>query len=114
MHCRRGEPGAPADLERRLAWAATRTVVQLLLVGYIHKWVFDLDHPAALAPVLTVMIVAAGLSAVRRPSRTFSGATWRACITLLICGLTTTFAVTHLVVGVTPWYRPQYVIPLLA
>ena len=28
------------DLERKLAWAALRTVVQLLAIGYVLGWVF--------------------------------------------------------------------------
>ena len=32
------------DLERKLAWAAVRTVVQLLLIGYVLGWVFAFDR----------------------------------------------------------------------
>jgi len=34
--------GLRLGLERRLAWASVRTVAQLLLVGYILKWVFGI------------------------------------------------------------------------
>ena len=33
--------------------------------------------------------------------------------TLFLCGLLTTFMVTQTVIRVDPWYKPQYVIPLL-
>ena len=101
------------QLERRLALAAFRTVVQLLLVGYLLKYVFALNHPGALAPILAVMILAAAHSAVTRPSRTYPGATLNAFITLTLCGIATTFTVTQLIIQVSPWYKPQYVIPLL-
>ena len=105
--------GLRLGLERRLALASVRTVVQLLLIGYVLKWVFDQSSPLTLILALTLMLVAASRAAVARSSRTFSGATGRAFVTLVLCGLATTFTVTELVIGVEPWYEPRYVIPLL-
>jgi putative ABC transport system permease protein len=102
-----------AGLERKLAVAAVRTVVQLLLVGYVLSWVFRIEEPLVLAGVLLVMIAAAGRAAVARSSRTFSGAQLRAFGTLVLTGCATTFVVTAVVIRVDPWWRPQYVIPLL-
>lgn len=100
-------------LEQKLAVASVRTVVQLLLVGWVLRFVFDLDHPLAVAAIVTVMIAVAGRAAVTRSGRAYRGAYVRAFGTLAITGVVTTMAVTSLVVGVEPWYRPQYVIPLL-
>jgi putative ABC transport system permease protein len=100
-------------LERRLAIASVRTVVQLLLVGYILRFVFDLDQFLPILTVALIMTLFAGRTAVQRPSRTFKGATWRACATLVLTGLLTVFLVTKLIVGAEPWYEPQYLIPLL-
>ena len=100
-------------LERRLALAAIRTVVQLLLVGYVLKWVFGLGTLPAVGGMATVMIVMASRAAVQRSSRTFGGAIPLAFLTLFVVGLLTTTAVTALVISVDPWYRPRYFIPLL-
>lgn len=100
-------------MEKQLALAAVRTVVQLLLVGQILKVVFDLDAPLPVLGVLGLMIAASGRAAVARPSRTFGGAYLRAFSTLALTGLLTTFTVTGLIIGVEPWFRPQYLIPLL-
>jgi putative ABC transport system permease protein len=100
-------------LERRLALASVRTVVQLLLIGYVLEWVFAVDVPWAILGVLAVMIAAAGRAAVHRVSRTFRGAHLASFATLAITGTATTFTVTGAVIGVEPWWRPQYVIPLL-
>ncbi|MBN2309728.1 MAG: iron export ABC transporter permease subunit FetB [Candidatus Hydrogenedentes bacterium] len=100
-------------LERRLAIGAVRAVVQLLLVGVVLKFVFGLDSAAAVLGLLLFMAVAASVAAVRRPARRYRGGLWRAFLTLSVTGLLTTFTVTGLIVGVEPWYRPQYVIPLL-
>ncbi len=100
-------------LEKRLAIASVRTVVQLLLVGYILKIVFRLDNPAAVGAAMLVMLIAASVNAVRRPSRTYTGAAAHAFATLVLCGLVTTFTVTGAIIGVKPWFEPQYVIPVL-
>jgi len=105
--------GLRLGLERRLALASVRTVVQLLLIGYVLKWIFDHSSPITLFLALALMLVAASRAAVARSDRTFKGATSRAFVTLVLCGLATTFTVTELVIGVGPWYEPRYVIPLL-
>jgi len=100
-------------LERRLAIAAFRTVVQLLLIGYVLRWVFDIYNPLALVPIIVLMTIAASREAVRRPSRTYRNAAWHAFATLVLCSLLTTFTVTGVIIREQSWYRAQYVIPLL-
>jgi putative ABC transport system permease protein len=101
------------NLEKRLAWAAARTVVQLLLVGYVLKFVFAQNSLLAVLGMALLMIVAASRAAVQRSARSFAGASWRAFLTLTVCGILTTIVVTALVIGVDPWYRPRYLVPLL-
>ena len=100
-------------LERRLALASVRTVVQLLLVGYVLQWVFDPAHVLMIIPIVVVMVAVASRSAVMRANRSFVGVTWRAFGTLVLTSLVTTVIVTDIVIGAEPWYGPQYLIPLL-
>lgn len=100
-------------LESKLLVASVRTVVQLLLVGYVLEWVFHIENPLVLGAVLLVMTAAAGRAAVTRSSRTFAGAGLGAFATLVLTGLATTFTVTSAIIGVRPWYHAQYVVPLL-
>jgi putative ABC transport system permease protein len=100
-------------LGRRLAVASLRTVVQLLLVGYVLRWVFALASPFLVLAVALVMIGAAARAATERPTRTYAGATRGAFAMLTATGLVTTIGATQLVIGVHPWWRPQYLIPLL-
>lgn len=100
-------------LEARLALAAARTVVQLLLVGMVLELVFRTSHLLAILGIALVMILAASQSAVARSDRTFRGALPRSFVTLLLCGLVTTWTVTALVIRADPWYSPRYLIPLL-
>lgn len=100
-------------LEKQLFVAAVRTVVQLLLVGYILRIVFSLNHPAALAVVIIFMILAATQAAVGRPSRRFKGMVFTALLAISLTGLVVAFTVTEIVIGVEPWFNPRYVIPLM-
>lgn len=100
-------------LERQLALATVRTVVQLLIVGLVLRWVFSVDEPFVVLGIILVMVLAASRAAVQRPTRSFQGAAPMAFLTLVISALLTTFAVTSIVINVEPWYSPRYVIPIL-
>ena len=98
---------------RRLGIAAARTVVQLLLVGWVLTHVFRVRSVWAVLGVAVLMLAAAAFEATRRPSRTFSGALPTAFATLVLAALVTTVTVTSVVVEAQPWYAPQYLVPLL-
>jgi len=100
-------------MEKRLALASLRTIVQLGLVGYVLKWVFELDTLLALGPVFLLMIATATGAAIRRPERRYGGAARRAFFSLALTGLVITVTATRLIIGVDPWYAPSYFIPLL-
>ncbi len=61
------------DLERKLAWAAVRTVVQLLAIGYVLGWVFQFDRWFVVLPLMVVMTLIAGFAGAQRGARTYAG-----------------------------------------
>ncbi|MBT7615995.1 MAG: iron export ABC transporter permease subunit FetB [Calditrichaeota bacterium] len=99
-------------MEKKLFLASARTVIQLLLLGYILRYVFRIDNPFVLGIVLVFMTSAAAYTAVANINRTVKGIFWLALVTLALTGFSTTFVVTQLVINVEPWYQPRYVIPL--
>ncbi len=99
--------------EKRLAIASLRTVVQLLAVGYVLQWVFALREPLLVLVLLTIMIALASRAAVQRSTRRYPGVHTIAFVTLAVTGLVTTIGTTEVIVGVEPWWRPQYVVPIL-
>jgi putative ABC transport system permease protein len=105
--------GFALGLERRLAFASLRTVVQLLLIGYVLRWVFAVENVLVVLPILVLMTLAASRAAVQRIQRRYDGLTTDAFITLLFCGFVVTFFAANGIVGIDPWYDPRYVIPLL-
>ena len=100
-------------LERSIVIAATRTVVQLALVGVVLQWIFDHQQAWIVMLAMLVMLAAAARAAVTRPSRSFARAGTSAFITLLLTGGITALSVTQFVVRVQPWYDAQYLLPLL-
>lgn len=100
-------------LEKQLAIAATRMTVQLLLIGYILKWIFALQSPWLVLTVTFGMTLLAGQSAISRTKRCYQGMFWNSLVSI--------FTSSALMIGVTvvgiirvePWYNPQYIIPML-
>lgn len=100
-------------LQKSLAIAALRTTAQLTLLGLVLEWVFEANRWFYVVPMLLVMLIAAARAAIARSSRRFPGAHLAAFASLTLATTLTTFATTELVIGVDPWFTPQYVIPLL-
>ncbi len=99
-------------LTRDLVIGAVRTVVQLVLVGYVLVYVFALDRwYLVVAALLMMLAVAAWTAGGRqdRPTRELYGIFGLAM--LLGSGLTLVY-VGSLVVRADPWYDPRYLIPL--
>jgi putative ABC transport system permease protein len=105
-------------LERRLLVASVRTVVQLLLVGLILKWVFAPGRSwYVVLSIIVVMTLIAGISAVRRTERRYKGIWLDSVISMWasswLVGAVALMAVIQVQQGGRAWYSPQYSIPLL-
>jgi len=102
-------------LERQLAVAAARTLVQLLLIGLVLKALFAAANPWLTALAALIMAMAAGREIVARQKRRFRGlwAYGLGTTNLVFAGaLVTIFALSALVQA-EPWYAPRYALPLL-
>jgi len=102
-------------LGRQLLVAALRTTIQLLLIGFILKFLFDNLHLGWMSLVATVMLVAAGYEVMQRQKHRFRGVWGYGMGTLSMFLSSFSLALFSLVViiGNDPWYQPQYAIPLL-
>ncbi len=102
-------------LERRLLIAAVRTVVQLLLLGYILEWIFGARHWFAIVVVMLVMSAIAGYSAVTRTEHRYPGV-WMTSMTAvmssswIVIGIVLTGVISPAVWSSNP---AQYAIPLM-
>ena len=95
--------------------AGARTVIQLLLIGLVLKALFSHVHWAWVVLLALAMLGVAGREVMARQHRRLKG-WWSFSIGTLSMFLSS-FAVTILaltiIVGASPWYAPQYAIPLL-
>ena len=100
-------------LEKRLLKAAFRATVQLGLLGLILAKVFALSSPLPVLAILLLMAFFAGREAAARPARKYAGIKWDTWLTMLISSFFVGTIVTQIIIGIKPWYHPQYLIPIL-
>ncbi|HCZ14183.1 MAG TPA: iron export ABC transporter permease subunit FetB [Candidatus Accumulibacter sp.] len=102
-------------VELQLLTSAARSTVQLFLIGLVLKVLFDNAHPLWVALLAGVMIAVAGREGMVRQKRRFIG--WWGfgvgTLSMFVSSFTVTIMALLLVIGTTPWYAPQYAIPLL-
>lgn len=99
-------------LERDLALATLRTIVQLLAVGYVLAIVFALRDPWSVLAILLVMLAIATLVARNRIGKQVPNLIPFVGGSILIGTAVTLAYVNWLVLRPAIWYEPQYVIPL--
>lgn len=97
---------------RTAVYAVARMLIQLLLIGYVLTYIFEADEPWVIALVLTVMLVAASLIAVRPIQNKRPLFLRNAFVAILVGGVLTLALVTQLVIAVEPFFLPRYVVPL--
>ena len=69
-------------LEKETLIATIRSIIQLLAVGYILKFVFESDSILYILLMITLMIVAATLNA-RKKGQNIKGITWKVAIAMI-------------------------------
>ena len=101
-------------MERTLLIASVRTVLQLLLIGLVLEWVFEVDRWYIVVAILTVMTVIAGVTAAQRNRRRFPGIWFNTIVSVWASSwLVTAYALFVVIQDTTTWYQPQYAIPLM-
>ncbi len=99
-------------LEWSLAIATGRTVLQLLVVGYILAFIFAWNNPWAVLAVIAVMLTIAAVVARNRISKKYPKLLPLVWGSLLVSTAVTLTYTNFLVIHPQTWYEPQYLIPL--
>lgn len=103
------------NITKQLIIAAIRNVIQLLLIGYILKLIFNSNNLYFLASIATVMLLVAGFEINARqkyPLKRWIGFKIGTSA-LFISSFAMALLTLMVIVAPTPWYSPQYAIPLL-
>ena len=107
--------GFRLGLEKSIAIAAARMLVQLALIGIVLKFIFVQTSPAGTFAFALVMIVAAGVEVATRQRGGFAG--WHtfalSTATLLFIGTFVALLGVGAIIAPEPWYSPRYLLPIL-
>ena len=99
-------------LELSLALAAARTILQLLVLGYLLAFVFAFDNPWAVIIVLAIMLTIAAVVARNQISKKYPTLLPLVWVSILVSTVLTLSYTNLLVIQPEKWYQPQYLIPL--
>lgn len=102
-------------LTRQVLVSAMRTTVQLLLVGLVLRELFQSERLSWLVGIAAIMLLVAGREVLARQARPLAGS-WAfsiGALSMFLSSFSVTVFALVLIVGPTPWYQPQYAIPLL-
>ncbi len=102
-------------IARSLLIAASRTVIQLALIGLVLEALFASSEFIWVALLATVMLAVAGREVMARQQRRLRGF-WSFGLgtgAMFVSSFTVTVLTLTVVIGPEPWYAPQYAIPLL-
>ncbi len=99
-------------LERELLIGTVRTFAQLFLMGYLLKIIFDIDNILLVFSIFIFMIFFAARTIYGRINEKQISFFFPTFLSMLISFFFVSFMVTAIVVGVKPWWKPQYFIPL--
>ena len=93
-------------------YAVSRMLVQLLMIGYFLTYIFDSNNAWIVLAVLSVMVFVASWIALRTVKNKQLLLYPKALVSLIVGGGTTLILITQVVLDLTPWYWPNYFIPL--
>lgn len=102
-------------ISRQLLVSALRTTVQLTLIGFVLKLLFDNATLLWVMLLASLMLLVAGREVMARQERRFSGL-WGygvGTLSMFISSFAVTVLALALLIQPDPWYLPQYAIPLL-
>jgi len=97
---------------RNAIYSVSRMLAQLLMIGYFLSYIFDSGGGWIVMLVVSVMALVASWIALRTVKHRQLRLYPKALLALIIGGGTTLFLVTQGVLNLSPWYWPNYFIPL--
>jgi len=107
--------GFRLSIEKQLIVSGIRTVIQLSLIGYVLKFLFQEEKLIWISIMAVIMVVAGGREVAARQKYQLKGQ-WNFAMgtsALFISSFTIAIFALNLIINTSPWYKPQYAIPLL-
>ena len=99
------------QITKPLFVALTRSIIQLTLVGYLLRWLFNIHSMVLLFLVIIGMTFIGAQASVGRLGRRYKGIFWDSLLSIaLSCWLTISFAIL-IILGDDSWNDARYLIP---
>lgn len=95
-----------------LFYALFRMLIQLILIGYVLIYIFNSDSSYLVILILSVMLVASSVIALRPLQKKDRNLYLYAFISIFGGGIFTLLMVVFGVLDLHPWYEPRFLIPL--
>ncbi len=96
----------------RISHAVLRMIIQLLMVGYFLAYIFELDKAWIILIILVIMVcISCWIALDVIPSRRLV-LYKHAIVSITLGGGTVLLLITQGVLQVSPWYKPEFIIPL--
>lgn len=99
-------------LSKILAYSTFRMTLQLILVGYILSYIFDKPSPYITLLILGIIEIFAILNAIKRLKIKSKMMKKLTAVSILVGSVTVVFYFLLVVIKITPWYNPQFFIPI--
>lgn len=102
-------------VEQRVLVAALRSAIQLSLIGLVLNFLFAQTHFAFIGLWTLVMLGVASWEVMARQKHRYRGA-WGfgiGTLSMFLSSFSVIILALTLIIGVEPWWQPQYLIPLL-
>ena len=96
----------------RALHAIARMLLQLILIGYVLIYIFETDSALVISAVLGVMLLAASWIALNTVDLPKGPLFFASLVSVLVGGGSTLVLITQGVLGLDPWYKPSFMIPL--
>ncbi|OQX95532.1 iron export ABC transporter permease subunit FetB [candidate division KSB1 bacterium 4572_119] len=89
-----------------------RTFVQLMIIGYVLKYIFNLNKWYFILLMIFIMALIAGHNAVKRQKVKIAGLFPIVSLSIFLGAGIAVAALIILILRASPWYEPQYLIPV--
>ena len=99
-------------LEKDLIWGTFRTFAQLFLIGFVLKFIFQIDNVYVILLLYTWMIFWAAQTINSRVKEKTIPILLPTFVSMVLSYMLVSIMVTSLIVQVKPWYQPRYFIPI--
>jgi len=95
-----------------IPYALIRMLLQLILIGYVLTYIFSSNSPYLVILILSFMLLAASIIALRPVARKDTSAYLRAFVSIVTGGVFMLLLIIFGVLDLHPWYEPRFLIPL--